>query len=59
MESPILVFQKNADRTTNKMIIPKFIIDQWGNRFYMEIYQDKIILKPIKEGEQHGSEENV
>ena len=37
-----------ADKTTNKMIIPKFIIEQWGNQFYMEIYEDKIILKPIK-----------
>ena len=48
MEKPILVYQKNADKTTNKMIIPKAIIEQWGNSFYMEIYQDKIILKPIK-----------
>jgi hypothetical protein len=51
MEKPILVYQKNADKTTNKMIIPKAIIEQWGNSFYMEIYQDKIILKPIKKGE--------
>jgi hypothetical protein len=50
MEKPILVFQKNADRTTNKMIIPKAIIEQWGNQFYMEIYKDKLILKPIKKG---------
>jgi len=48
---PKLVFQKNADKTTNKMIIPKTIIEQWGNQFYMEIYQDKIVLKPIKKGE--------
>lgn len=51
MEKPILVYQKNADKTTNKMIIPKAIIEQWGNRFYMEIYNDKIVLKPIKKGE--------
>lgn len=50
MENPILVFQKNADKTTNKMIIPKTIIQQWGNQFLMEIYNDKIILKPIKKG---------
>lgn len=47
MEKPILVYQKNAERTTNKMIIPKAIINKWGNHFYMEIYEDKIILKPI------------
>lgn len=50
MEKPILVFQKNADKTTNKMIIPKAIIQQWGNQFLMEIYNDKIILIPIKKG---------
>lgn len=49
MEKPILVYQKNADKTTNKMIIPKAIIEQWGNKFYMEVYTDKIILKPINE----------
>lgn len=48
MEKPIIVFQKNADKTTNRIIIPKAIIEQWGRNFYMEIYQDKIILKPIK-----------
>jgi hypothetical protein len=51
MEKPILVYQKRTDKTTNKLIIPKAIIEQWGNEFYMEIYQDKIILKPIKGGE--------
>ena len=50
MEKPILVYQKNADKLSNKMIIPKAIIQQWGNKFYMEIYKDKIILKPIKKG---------
>ena len=51
MKKPILVYEKNADKTTNKMIIPKAIIEQWGNKFYMEIYTDKIILRPIKKGE--------
>lgn len=51
MEKPILVYQKNTDKTTNKMIIPKAIVEQWGNRFYMEVYQDRIVLKPVKKGE--------
>ena len=49
MEKPILIYQKHADKTTNKMIIPKAIIENWGNDFYMEVYVDKIILKPRKE----------
>ena len=48
MEKPILVYQKNAEKTTKKMITPQAIINKWGNQFYMEIYEDKIILKPIK-----------
>ena len=51
MKKPILILQKNAETTTNKIRIPQQIIDQWGNKFYMEIYEDKIILKPIKKGE--------
>ena len=51
MEKPILILQKNAETTTNKIRIPQQIIDQWGNKFYMEIYEDEIILKPIKKGE--------
>ena len=48
MEKPLLIYQKTTDKTTNKMIIPKKVIERWGNQFYMEIYEDKIILKPIK-----------
>lgn len=50
-EKPILVYQKNADKLNNKIIMPKAIIEQWGNQFYMEIYSDKIILRPINKGE--------
>lgn len=48
MEKPVMVLQKNAETTTNKIRLPKPIIEQWGKEFYMEVYQDKIILKPIK-----------
>lgn len=48
MEQPTLRLQKNAETTTNKMRIPKQIINKWGNKFYMEIYQNYIKLIPIK-----------
>ena len=48
MKKPILVFKKNADKTTNKIKIPKFLIEQWGSSYYMEIYEDEIVLKPIR-----------
>ena len=52
MERPILILQKNAETTTNKIRLPKETVEQFGNQFYMEIYADKIILRPIeKKGE--------
>lgn len=48
MKKPKLIYQKNADKEMNRIIIPKFFIEQFGRQFYMEIYEDKIILKPIK-----------
>ena len=50
-EKPILIFKKNVDKSLNKIIIPKFFVNEHGREFYMEIYEDKIILKPIKKGE--------
>lgn len=47
-----LIFQKNADKTRNRIIIPQFFINKYGRRFYMEINDDEIILRPVgkKEG---------
>lgn len=50
-EKPILIYQKNVDKALNKMVIPKFFVEKFGRSFYMEIYEDKIVLKPIKKGE--------
>lgn len=49
MEQPIIRIKKHADTTTNKMIIPKVAIEKWGNDYYLEIYEDKIILIPINQ----------
>lgn len=51
MEKPTMILRKNAEKSMNKIVIPKACIQKWGNEFYMEIYSDKIILKPIKKGE--------
>lgn len=44
--------QKNADSSRNRIVIPKFFIKKYGNRFYMEIHKDIIILRPIKKKEE-------
>lgn len=53
MDKLIALYQKNADKTLNRVILPKFFIDKYGRSFYMEVYKDKIIIKPLenKKGE--------
>ena len=50
-EKPLLIYQKTADPQRNRVIIPKTFIDRYGKEFSMEVYVDKIILRPIKKGE--------
>ena len=49
MEEPRFIFQKNADKTLNRIMIPKFFIDEFGRKFIMKVYKDKIVLEPIRE----------
>lgn len=51
MDKPLLIFKKTTEKDTNKIRLPKTIVQLWGREYYMEIYEDKIILKPIKKGE--------
>lgn len=47
-QEPILMLQKHADKTLNKIIIPKFIIENFSRDFVMKIYEDgTMVLKPI------------
>ena len=42
-------FMKRADKMYNRIIIPKFIIDNYGRDFYLEVYDDGTMkLIPIK-----------
>lgn len=44
-----LVYQKNAEKSTNKIRLPKFFCDKNGYNFIMKIYQDdRIELIPIE-----------
>lgn len=49
---PIITYFKRADKGSNKIIIPKPIIESWGNEFNMEIYNNKIVLIPYKKEEK-------
>lgn len=46
---PLYKFMKRAEKSKNRIIIPKFIIDKYGRDFYLEIYKDETMkLVPIK-----------
>ena len=46
----LLRFMKRADKIRNRIIIPKFIIDNFGRDFYLEVNPSDgtIKLTPIK-----------
>lgn len=35
----------------NKILLPKKVVEQMGREYYMEVYEDKIVLIPIEKGE--------
>jgi hypothetical protein len=44
-------FLKHADKTKNRIIIPKFIIDTYGREFYLEVLENgTMTLTPLKKG---------
>ena len=44
----LFTFYKKADKTMNRIIIPKIIIDKYGREFNLDIMEDEtIILRPI------------
>lgn len=43
------VYMKRADKEKQRVIIPKKFVDKFGYDFYMEVYKNKIVLKPVKE----------
>ena len=47
-ERPILIYQKNVEKTTHKIKLPKQLVENWGYEYYMEIYSNRIVLIPIK-----------
>jgi hypothetical protein len=43
---------KRADNKMNRILIPKILIEKYGNEFYIEWYDDGTIkLVPYKKGE--------
>lgn len=47
----LVVYQKTADVCKNRIIIPKHFVDKYGREFYMDVYKDKLVIRPKKENE--------
>lgn len=47
-KEPLLIFQKNADKRLNRIMLPKAVVKKWGYAYYLEVYKDKMILKPVE-----------
>lgn len=37
-------FYKKADKTMNRILIPKFIIEKYGREFFIDIMEDETIM---------------
>ena len=47
-DKPILIYHNKVDKTLNRILMPKKVVEKFGRKFYMKVYQDKIVLEPIK-----------
>lgn len=47
-EKPIMVYQKNIEKTRNKLSIPKAFVETNGNKCYLEVYNGYLKIVPIK-----------
>lgn len=51
-------FMKRADTLQNRIVLPKFVIDNYGRDFYLEIYEDGTMkLIPITKLNKKEEEE--
>ena len=48
MDKPQLKFQKNAEKSKNKIVLPKRCIEKWGSKYYLEVYDNYMKLIPIQ-----------
>ena len=56
MEKPKCTYLKNVEKTTNKIRLPIKFVRTNGETYYMYVYEDYIVLKPI--GGENGKSNN-
>lgn len=53
-EQPILRFFKRIMRSKSFLYIPKEIINTFGYDYYLEVYSDRIELRPYKKNNKEN-----
>lgn len=48
MDNIIEISKKKADKSLNRVLIPKWFTEKYGREFKMVVYENKIELIPIK-----------
>lgn len=48
-EKPILILKRKVEKVASRIILPKEFIEKNGEELFMEVYKDKIILKPTND----------
>lgn len=48
-EKPILILKKKVEKVASRIILPKEFVEKNGEQLFMEVYKDKIILKPAND----------
>lgn len=52
-EQPILRFFKRIMKSKSFLYIPKEIINKFGYEYYLEVYSDRIELRPYKKNKEN------
>lgn len=49
MNKPIITWQKNADKSLNKISLPKQVVETFGRSYFLHLMQDgTLVLEPIR-----------
>lgn len=50
-EKQIMSFKKKLDKVHQRLLIPKFFVDKYGEYYNLNVYKNKIEIIPITEEE--------
>ena len=58
LEKEVIVVKKHAETSKNRVIVPMSFVRKVGREFNMEIHEDYIVLKSLKDKSIYVKKEN-